>query len=347
MGKMVDVCNFPAEYRPKAGHVCVQCAYMAGDWFMKSVLSRLFAAVCLLAVALTPAAAADSQSLPSKVIVPGRLGLSKHATALLGRAVVTEQGLSAGTIADVLLDFPSSEITGVVLRLTNGTEVVTLCSSFTCVRDDRIAVEALAPSDRDLRSAASVRQSVGRDLAAASGGRVARVTDFVLDVRAGKIIYVVTETPAAKGKVDTRLVPAAVVGWEPGCQHLRLKATTADYLAGPVLHRRFPVEMFTGTVAAQVYGHYGLGSQVSGGTGGGSDPGDLRLTRAILASLPHSDRARQTDVMAVTQNGRVVLEGVVESRDQERKIVAAAERLAGAGNVRNELRLAQEIRSPQ
>lgn len=309
---------------------------------MKSVLFQVFVVLASLATPLHSAVAADPGVYPKDVLVATRLGLAKHATALFDRAVVIEQGGYAGDIADILVDFQRSEIIGIVLMPTNGVAVLIPCSAFTCVRDDRIAVDAVTPVSKEFPHAVRARKCVGRDLMSSSGEMVGRVENLVLDVRAGRMVYVITDRPAEKGKVDTRLVPPSVVSWRSGDQPLLLNATASDYLAGPTLHRKFPVEMFNGSIAREVYAHYGLASQVNVAGGERSDPRDLRLTREILASLPRTGRSQRAEVMAITQNGCVVLEGVVDSAEQERDIVAAAERLAGAGNVRNELRLAQK-----
>ncbi len=218
------------------------------------------------------------------------------------------------------------------------------CSSFAIIRDDVIQLRTNAaactePIDLPNQNLTRARPLRGQPLIASSGEDVAEVKDVLVDILAGRAVYVVTETKERKKRLrSTRLLPPAVVRQDAAGEKALLLQTGPHFLAGPVLDQQFPVEMFTSPVATAVYHHYGLGvTDVRPANSGeeNSNLADVTLTRAVLAALPDDQASRQ--VMVMTHEGLVILRGEAQSRKHQKELIAAAEKVAGPGQVRNEM----------
>jgi sporulation protein YlmC with PRC-barrel domain len=269
-----------------------------------------------------------------------RLGVAKMVGDLIGRQVRNARGKSEGTISDIYLDLSQNRAAFVEL----GRHRIFPCSAFALIRDDVIQLRTNAtactePIDLPKQNLTRARPLRGQPLIASSGDNVAEVKDVLVDILAGRAVYVVTETNERKKRLrSTRLLPPAAVRQDAAGEKALLLQTGAHFLAGPVLDQQFPVEMFTSPVATAVYHHYGLGVTDIRPASSGEENlnlADVALTRAVLAALPDDDASRQ--VMVMTREGLVILRGEAQSRKHQKELIAAAEKVAGPGQVRNEM----------
>jgi osmotically-inducible protein OsmY/sporulation protein YlmC with PRC-barrel domain len=196
---------------------------------------------------------------------------------------------------------------------------------------------------------------IGARLLSPENETLGKVKDIMVDLLHGRIVYLVIE-PAPNVAVQRELfaLPPISVRPDPARRAILLAGERAHFLAGP----RFPKEFWTDLVfpemAVNVCRHYGLEAAVPAAlTRSGSEAAtqslvagvptpqqrsDAEITQAVLSELLRNGAGFvRLDVTVTTRNGRVTLAGRAKDQKQKQEILAAAERVAGIGNVEDQL----------
>ena len=177
--------------------------------------------------------------------------------------------------------------------------------------------------------------------AGSSEGPLGQVKDVVMDVPQGILVYLIVEPAVGLGSPsDLYLVPPVAVS--PVGLRLTVALDKAKFIAGPRFQKEYWSDLSSATLANEVSTHYGLMLAAAPAPEKPATNAPVRSDREInqaviveLARQAHGSGAQKLAV--VTVNGRVTITGNVKNAEEKHAIIAAAERVAGKGNVEDRL----------
>ena len=177
--------------------------------------------------------------------------------------------------------------------------------------------------------------------ASSSDGPLGQVKDISMDVSQGILVYLIIEPAAGVGSpADLYLVPPVAVS--PVGLRLTVALDRAKFIAGPRFQKEYWADLSSATLASEVSTHYGIVLAAAPAPAKPAPSAEVRSDREInqaiileLARQAHGSGAQKLAV--VTVNGRVTISGNVKNTEEKKAIIAAAERVAGKGNVEDRL----------
>jgi sporulation protein YlmC with PRC-barrel domain len=209
----------------------------------------------------------------------------------------------------------------------------------------------LAPSrDSNSRVLCTGTGLLGTQLLSPQREPLGTVKDIEVDLLHARIVYLVIEpAPGVAAPGELIALPPIAARPDPASRALVLASDRAHFQAGPRFTKTFWTDMVSPEMAVRICRHYGLESALASMTElGGANPGnsqdvgpqqryDAQITRAVLDDLiRRSTGFVRLAVSVTTHNGRVTLNGKVKDQKLKAELVAAAERIAGAGNVEDQ-----------
>ncbi len=309
----------------------------------------------------------------------GHIGLLAHLSALAGQTVRDPKERGAGRLRDVVLNLFEGEIVGAVIGRGNDPPTLVPAGCFDVASDSRIllnqASDAVLGAPRFTGGPGASAQEtdgvlaafrhfglpapswlthapgglqpaeglLGKSVVGESGAVVGQVQDLILDVPGGRVDYVVVRASPAQGVAPLLVpVPPQALAVLPGTETLALNANEPQFTSGPRLQPAFWTELATEAFASAVYRHYGLlGSQSShAATTLVRSDSEIKLafTRALITSAAMA-AANARGLRIQVHNGQAALSGTVASEADKEAILAVARRVAGAGNVIDQLQV--------
>jgi sporulation protein YlmC with PRC-barrel domain len=187
-----------------------------------------------------------------------------------------------------------------------------------------------------------------------------QLKDLLVDLPLGRVVYVVVEPAGVSGAPDfLYVVPPGSVQFDASSGALVLSADRAHFLAGPRFQNAFWTEVALPELAVAARKHYSaqpveppadlpvvLRKETRSEPASMAGRSDREITQAIMAEIVNKGKGFITlDVMITTVSGHVTLGGTVKNDNQRKQVVAAAERIAGAGNVEDNLEVGQKKRA--
>jgi len=302
---------------------------------------------------------------------PARLGLLKETSLLIGQPVKDSEGRTVGKVQDLLVDLGTCQVVAALVSSSaehQPTPVPALSFSrvFTDYAELGVDKKLFTSAPRlpspepagacDLNNLAdsfrhfsqtppklpapgplvSAARLLGARLLSQSNEPLGQLKELMVDVPLGRIIYLVI-APAADA-TDYYVVPPVAVHLEGASGSLVLKADQAHFLAGPRFQKDFSTDLAFPQFALAVRHHYGLQAVVASSGPAAQARSDHELTEAVLTEIVHQANGLATlNLMVTTAHGRVTVSGNVRNEKQARQILAAAQRVAGAGNVEDHL----------
>ncbi len=134
---------------------------------------------------------------------------------------------------------------------------------------------------------------------------------------------------------------------------MRIPLDRGAFVNGPRFSASYWSDMAFPQLAEAVRKHYGmpdfavtppsLGAQVQATGSAQAAPSkvnrtDSELTQAVLEQIAKAGKGGvKLDIVVSTVNGRVTLAGTVKTLEQKKQILAEVERIAGAGNVEDQI----------
>jgi sporulation protein YlmC with PRC-barrel domain len=179
------------------------------------------------------------------------------------------------------------------------------------------------------------------EFASSSEGQVGQVKDVIMDLSQGILVYLIIDPATGVGSAaDLYLVPPVAV--TPVGLRLTVAMDKAKFIAGPRFQKEYWADLSSATLAGEVSTHYGL---VLGAAPAPQKPAtatpvrsDRDINQAIVLELARQAHGSGSQKLAVvTVNGRVTITGTVKNQEEKHAIIAAAERVAGKGNVEDRL----------
>jgi sporulation protein YlmC with PRC-barrel domain len=179
-----------------------------------------------------------------------------------------------------------------------------------------------------------------------------QLKDIMVDLPLGRVVYLVVEPAGALGVEDILfVVPPQCAQLDAASGALVLGADRAHFLAGPHFQKTFWSDLAFPDLAAAVRKHYSaaaseipaavpvvLRTETRSVPAVVTSRSDREITQAIMAEIVNKGKGFVTlDVSITAINGHVTLGGAVKNESQRKQVVAAAERIAGAGNVEDNL----------
>jgi hypothetical protein len=184
----------------------------------------------------------------------------------------------------------------------------------------------------------------------------------MVDVPLGRAVFLVVDPVAGSGH-ENRLyvVPPAVAHRDGSGATLQLNCSQAHFVAGPYFQSEFWTDLAFPEIATRVRQHYHLPeSGAAAVVASAPEPpsrnpvkestsrSDEAITKAILAELVRDTGGFLTVNLKVsTVNGKVRVGGKIRSEKQRKLIITAAERVAGPGNVEDQLETGSKTRTAQ
>lgn len=197
----------------------------------------------------------------------------------------------------------------------------------------------------------SAKSLLGANIMGRGSERLGTIKDIVVDLPVSRLVYIVVCPAGNQNPADLLyLLPPSIL--QTDGETLRLDSDTARFIAGPHFGSQFWSDLAFPDLAAAVDKYYGLGAagmatpattaasveRPNGSAPPGSPRSDHEMTQAILGEIVNQTHGFTKLAIVVTANrGRVTLRGTVKNERQKREIVAAAERVAGPGNVDDQL----------
>jgi sporulation protein YlmC with PRC-barrel domain len=190
-----------------------------------------------------------------------------------------------------------------------------------------------------------------------------QVEDAMVDIPLARLAYMIVRPTVGSNAGDTRYaIPPQAARVDAANRILVLQADQNKFLAGPHFEKNFSASLSDKEIAAKIYSHYGVSQQFSATstrpdqrvyrepadqaatfssttptTTGGPDQ---VITQNILREIVQSsltDAHAANGISVNTANGRVTLRGTVENEKRKADLGQMAERVAGTGNVDNQL----------
>ena len=206
---------------------------------------------------------------------------------------------------------------------------------------------------------------VGAAVLSQSKELLGHIKDIMVDLPLGRAVFLVVE-PIAPTAQDNRLyiVPPAVLRADISGATLQLNCTSAHFLAGPHFQPELWTDLAFAEIANRVRQHYHVpeatGTTLVAATpsqppvknpepgAGSASRSDEAITKAILAELVRDTGGfLSVSVNVTTVNGKVKVSGKVRSEKQRKLIITAAERVAGPGNVDDQLDTGAKTKTAQ
>ncbi len=188
---------------------------------------------------------------------------------------------------------------------------------------------------------------LGMPLLSSQRELLGKVKDIEVDLPHGRIVYLLIEpAPGVAAPDEFIALPPVLAQPDPAGRALVLASDRAHFAAGPRFTKTFWTDIVFPEMAVRICRHYGLEAALASTTElananpainqtlGQDQRPDDQVTQAVLGELIR----RRTwsvllDVSVTTRHGRVTLTGKVKDPKLKAELVAAAERVAGAGNV--------------
>jgi sporulation protein YlmC with PRC-barrel domain len=195
-----------------------------------------------------------------------------------------------------------------------------------------------------------------------ANGPLGQVEDAMVDIPLARLAYVLVRPTVGSNPANTRYaIPPQAARVDAANRALVLQADQNKFLAGPHFEKDFFSSLSDKNMAAKIYSHYGVSehfsatsarpdqrvygqnadrpaaSAPSATTTGGSDQ---TITQNILREIVQSSLANAhaaNGISVNTASGRVTLRGTVDNEKRKAELGQIAERVAGAGNVDNQL----------
>lgn len=309
---------------------------------------------------------------------PSRMGVLARSSTLLGHNVIDKNQGKLGTVEDMAIELPTGKILAVVVSHDQRRKVIPASALFP-VSEDRVVFN----EERSLLNAAPALESTGagaqltRELIAkayeafgkappeahasatppgtlagmknklvVSGDNqpLGKVGDLVLDVPAGRVVYVLVN-PEDRNAPLYAIPPQA---FEESGTGLVIGKAREHVLAGPKLSRDFWTEVSLPDFASAVYSHYNVLSEAGPAirqtlpeaslTPTGRD--DDQIKKAFLAEIVRgraTPAANATDLNISVSGGKITLSGKVPNQKAMQELLSAASSVVGAANVENRL----------
>jgi sporulation protein YlmC with PRC-barrel domain len=178
-----------------------------------------------------------------------------------------------------------------------------------------------------------------------------KVKDIEVDLLHGRIVYLVIEpAPGVASPGELIALPPVLAQLDPASRALVLTSGRAQFQAGPRFTKTFWTDMIFPEMAARICKHYGLeaalaapaqlasATPVASQNIGPQQKSDEQITQAVIDEFIHrSSGFVHLEVSVTTHNGRVTLTGRVKDQKLKAELFTAAERVAGAGNVEDQI----------
>ena len=211
--------------------------------------------------------------------------------------------------------------------------------------------KALNPSaDGNARMICTGTGLLGTQLLSPQRELLGKVKDIEVDLLHGRIVYLVIEpAPGVASPGELIALPPVLAQPDQTSRALVLASGRAQFQAGPRFTRTFWTDMVFPEMAVKICNHYGLETAVAsttecaGATAGspqdlGQQRSDDQITQAVIDEFIHrSSGFVHLEVSVTTHNGRVTLSGRVKDQKLKAELFAAAERVAGTGNVEDQI----------
>jgi sporulation protein YlmC with PRC-barrel domain len=303
-----------------------------------------------------------------------RLGLLKPASQLIGRQVRDRHDKTLGKIEDLLLDVTNGKALVTLLSENRGPAWIAVpAESYTFVSNSKLVLgvdkkafqsaprasvnqlhgaaakpleESFAyfrekmPSENSYTNISSAITLLRAPVLSRAHERLGSVRDLMVDLQRGLVVYVVVEPCDRSGGMDRLyVVPAIAVRLGPGGREVMLDTERDRFLAGPCFSNGFWAEMALSEMATAVCRHYGLEADlVVPSSRSAGQPTDAAITRAVLEEVMQPAHGFvNLDILVTTVHGRVTLAGSVKNEKQRQQLLSTVERVAGIGQVTDEL----------
>jgi hypothetical protein len=173
----------------------------------------------------------------------------------------------------------------------------------------------------------------------------------MVDLTGGRVVYLIV-TPVGGQPADCyALPPMLALPDAANRQTLVFQFDRTRFAAGPHFSEKFASDANLPPLALAVRQYYGLADgqgTVTNSTGtmaavASPAPGvkslpDRELSRKVLFEMTcDSEGGGAFSIVVTAVNGKVTVKGKVRNEKEARRILAAAERVAGAGNVQDQL----------
>ncbi|HWX23007.1 MAG TPA: BON domain-containing protein [Candidatus Binatia bacterium] len=344
-----------------------------------------------------PSRQEPSRQLPAWSIEVGRLGLVKQTGLMLGKSVKDRKEKTVGKLKDLLLDLAGGEVVSALVSSSAANRITPVpAHSFAAVLIDKFIMKVdrqvfeAAPQlsqaaplatlpragldasfrhfgqDQSPRVAGpfhSAAALLGATLRAQDHQLLGQLKDIMVDVPAGRIVYLVVEPSDQLGSSGELYVVPPVAVEADASGGVVLKTGREHFLAGPHFSKDFWSDMAFPEMATAICKHYSVAPAgeshpiASFAAGGVSSPGsspsppgpsDEQITQAILAEIVRGggDSGRLS-IVVTTMKGHVTLRGTVKNEKQKKQVTEAAERVAGAANVEDRLEVWGKARTAQ
>jgi sporulation protein YlmC with PRC-barrel domain len=211
---------------------------------------------------------------------------------------------------------------------------------------------ALTPSgDGNARVLCTGTGLLGTQLLSPQRELLGKVKDIEVDLLHGRIVYLVIEpAPGVASPGELIALPPVLAQPDPASRALVLASGRAQFQAGPRFTKTFWTDMVFPEMAVKICNHYGLETAVAcanalaAGTPENrqnlapQQRSDDQITQAVIDEFIHrSSGFVHLEVSVTTHNGRVTLSGRVKDQKLKAELFTAAERVAGAGNVEDQI----------
>lgn len=326
-----------------------------------------------------------------------RLGLIQKATRMIGMPVENRSLKSLGKVADIALDVSNGSVP--LVLVSSGSEIVPVpARNFFGLQRDKFLLDidekVFADAPRvangsgltalDAATLDKVYRHFGRSpseitgkpdewtaasailrtrLLSQANEPLGEIEDLMVDVPLGRLTYLIVAPSGGSNPADTRYaIPPQALRANAADHTLVLQATQEKFLAGPHFEKAYGAMLSDQSMAAKIYGHYGLPAYATPTSARPAQqvyaqPSDQRreastvstsdhaTTQAILREVVQGSLANvhaADGIAVITLNGRVTLRGNVDNEKRKTELGAMAERVAGASNVDNQLVVASK-----
>jgi len=325
------------------------------------------------ALGLVLGLAARAQEPPWNIDLQ-RLGLLKETSTLLGHTVHDPKNKTVGKVDDLVVHLGSGQVVAVLVS-SGGRTIAIPALSFLQPQKNMVMVSAskqlcesappVSVADRAQPPALSSLSEcfqhfsqkgpllaparagelgfggrlLGRSLVSQAHEALGQVKEVMIDLAAGRMVYLVIAPVAGKG-ADYYLVPPVCVQPDADGRSLVLKADRVHFAAGPHFQNDFWSDMAFPNLANAVLQHYQLSAAATEETPSPGVRSDKEILQAVFAEIIHEAHGMSLARIGVTAlHGRVILTGTVNNEKQKRVFLAAAARVVGPENVEDHLDL--------
>ncbi len=195
---------------------------------------------------------------------------------------------------------------------------------------------------------------LGASVAGENGQVLGTVEDVMLDVPFGRVSCVILK-PADAAASQASLYPVPPMSLKIGANgSLQIKTDAPRFLAGPHFQKQFWAEASRSELMLATRDYYGLPTPRMNAAGAqpasarlpaanstdqpGLRPADSEVTRLVTTEMVRNlGNTLPGGVKVATVNGRVTITGQAKNAQLKQDIGAAAEKIAGQGNVDNQI----------